>query len=108
MTQRVKIKKDWWIDLPEDMQPRDEWRKGELPMTQAEVAAWVEQIGPTDEKQLSAIRNLLHFAVGDCMSVEDVTICKQEYQKLKDKLFPDKAAEKRGRPIGAVKPYGET
>lgn len=77
---------NWYNQLPEEMRPREEWREGEPPLTDAEVAAWVNALAPTDTERLVVLRSLLRYANQDQMSKDDREICKKEIRRLQEKL----------------------
>ena len=56
--------------------------RNDPPLSKAEVAAWVEVLGKTDQARIVTIRQLLKNKCGDRMSPEDEAICRAELERL--------------------------
>lgn len=57
----------------------------DLPLSKAEIAAWVDALGKSDQQRISCLKQLLKYRVGDRMTPEDEVICRAELQRLLDK-----------------------
>lgn len=57
----------------------------DVPLSKAEIAAWVEALARSDSARISAIRQLLKNKRGDSMSPSDEAICNMELRKLVEK-----------------------
>ena len=53
------------------------------PLTEQEIQDWVTGLGPTNEKRLEVIRDLLRHKEGDRMSPEDEAVCLGQVARLK-------------------------
>lgn len=62
--------------------PAGEWGYSMIPLTEPEIADWVQGLGSTDARRVERLQELLRNAVGDQMSPEDRVICVNALRKL--------------------------
>jgi hypothetical protein len=57
-------------------------------MTDYEQLCWLRTLGPTRQRQIAALRELLRFAQIDEMSMADLVICRRQLARLaKEEAF---------------------
>lgn len=57
----------------------------EFPLTEKEIADWLENLGKNDTQRASRLRDMLHFANSDDMSLRDRQICRDSLSRLETK-----------------------